>query len=250
MSLSITVLGASGTYAAPGTACSGYLLRSATTNVWLDCGPGTLANLQRHVGLDELDAIVVSHSHPDHWVELPVAVNALRYGLDKPEAGLPVLWTEETANLFGVVSGRPPEPTFDSRVIDETATATIGDIDLLFSRTDHPVETLAVRAHSGGTAIVYSADTGNRWDLASLGSGIDVAVLEATLDEDDADVVQHLTAGQAGSQAARAGVAGLVLTHLVPGSDAEARETEAARAFDGPIAVAHIDDTFPRRGGP
>ena len=244
MSLTITVLGASGTYPAPGTACSGYLLRSTSTSVWLDCGSGSLANLQRHVDLVDLDGVICSHSHPDHWLELPLAVNALRYGLDRFDAHLPLYWTAGTAELFGIVSGRPPTPTFEPQVIDERSTVTIGDIDFSFSRTDHPVETLAVRADAEGRSIAYSADTGNGWDLASLGEGIDLAIVEATLDEDEAGKVQHLTASEAGAQATRAGVAGLVLTHLAPGSDPDARAAAAASAYDGPITVARIDERY------
>ena len=244
MSLTITVLGSSGTYPAAGAACSGYLLRSDTTSVWLDCGTGSLANLQRHVPLDQIDGIVCSHSHPDHWLELPVAVNALRYGLRRPKAMIPLYWTAQTAELFGLVSGHPPRPTFDSRVVDETARPRIGDIEFRFSRTDHPVETLAVRADAGGRSIAYSADTGNDWELASLGERIDVALVEATLDEAEARVVQHLTASQAGAQATRAGVAALVLTHLAPGSDPAVRTASAATTFDGPIAVANIDERY------
>lgn len=242
--LELTVLGSSGTFPGAGTACSGYLLRTPTTTVWLDCGTGTLANLQRHLPLADLDGIVVSHSHPDHWLELPVAVNALRYGLGHSKVGIPLYWTAATAELFGIVSGHPPEPTFRSHVIDQRSQISIGDIAFRFSRTDHPVETLAVRADAGGRSIAYSADTGNGWDLASLGSDIDLAVVEASLDEVDADVVQHLTARQAGSQAARARVAGLLLTHLVPGADPAARMAEAATAYDGPIAVAEIDERY------
>jgi ribonuclease BN (tRNA processing enzyme) len=245
--LSVTVLGCSGTYAGAGGACSGYLLRSATTSIWLDCGPGSLGNLQRHVPLVALDAVVVTHAHPDHWLELPVVLNALRYGLDAGEMGLPLLWTARTAELFEAV-GSHPEPTFCPQIIDETTTATIGDIDLRFSRTDHPVETLAVRADCGGRSIVYSADTGNEWSLASLGADLDLpielALVEATLDEEQRNVVQHLTARQAGEQAAKAGVASLVLTHLAPGSDTTARVAEAEAVFDGPIEVAEIDRTF------
>ena len=243
MTLTITVLGTSGTYPAPGTACSGYLLRTASTAIWLDCGTGTLSNLQRHVPLTDLDGIVCTHSHPDHWLELPVAVNALRYGLGSPMAGLPLFWTRQTEDLFRTVSGKP-QPTFLATVIDETSTVRIGDVDLSFSRTDHPVETLAVRADAGGRSIAYSSDTGDGWELSSLGPGIDVALVEATLDEDEAGRVQHLTAAQAGGQAARAGVAGLVLTHLAPGSDPEARRTAAAAAFGGPVTVARPDERY------
>ncbi len=246
--LTVTVLGCSGTYAGPGGACSGYLLRSPTTSIWIDCGPGSLGNLQRHVPLVALDAVVVTHSHPDHWLELPVVLNALRYGMRVPDLGLPLLWTESTADLFITVAGQRPDPTFASRVIDEYATATIGDIDLRFSRTDHSVETLAVRADNGGRSVVYTADTGDAWRLTSLGSDIDrtidLAIVEATLDEVERNAVQHLTGRQAGAQAAEADVATLVLTHLAPGSDAAARRADAALAYDGPIEVAEIDRTY------
>lgn len=243
MALTITVLGCDGTYAGPGGACSGYLLRSATTAIWLECGPGSLANLQRHVPLAELDGIVVSHTHPDHWLELPVAANALRYGLGALDAGIALHWTEQTASRFGVLSHRPAEPTFLPTVISDGARETIGDIALTYVRTDHPVETLSVRADHGGSTIAYSADTGDGWDLADLGPGIDLAVIEATLDEHEADEVQHLTAGQAGRKAREAGVTSLLLTHLAPGSDPDRRRTDAAAAFDGPIDVAAIDQT-------
>lgn len=245
--LTVTVLGCSGTYAGPGGACSGYLLRTATTSVWMDCGAGSLSNLQRHVSLLDLDGIVVSHSHPDHWLELPVVLNAVRYGLGAPDLGLPLLWTARTAEQFAAIAA-DPAPTFAPRVIDERSTATIGDIDLRFSRTDHPVETLAIRAEHAGRSIVYTADTGDGWRLTSLGSDIDemidLAIVEATLDESEQDVVQHLTASQAGRQAAEAGVASLLLTHLAPGSDPDARRADAARAYAGPIEVAEIDGTY------
>lgn len=241
--LDVTVLGCSGTYPGAGAACSGYLLRTASTSVWLDCGSGTLANLQRHLALDSLDGIVCSHSHPDHWLDLPVAVNALRYGLHRPDIAMPLYWTAATAELFEAVSGRPPEPTLASTVVDETATAVIGDISFRFSRTDHPVETLAVRADAGGRSIAYSADTGNDWALASLGPGIDLALVEASLAE-PVPGIQHLTARQAGEQAARAGVAGLVLTHLVPGADPAAAVAEAAAVFDGPVTAATTHERY------
>ena len=236
--LSVTVLGASGTYPAAGGACSGYLLRSATTSIWLDCGSGSLSNLQRHVGLGDIDGIVCSHQHPDHWLDIPGAVNALRYGLSLADRGLPVFWTAGTAALFDAVSGRPPQPTLTPHVVADGDTARVGDVDLRFSRTEHPVETLAVRADAGGAAVAYSADTGDGWDLGALGPGIDLAVIEATLDEDEAGTVAHLTATQAARKAADAGVASLLLTHLAPGSDPVARLASAAQVFDGPVAIA------------
>lgn len=244
MSLSVTILGCSGTWSGPDQACSGYLLRSPTTTIWMDCGPGTLAGLQRHVPLEELDGIVVSHSHPDHWVELPVTANALRYGLGLADLGLPLLCTAATADLFRAVCGYDARPTFETTVVADGATATIGDIDLTFSGTDHSVETMAVRADHGGGSIAYTADTGPGWSLASLGEGIDVALVEATLEPEQAGRVLHLTGAEAGTTAAEAGVGRLVLTHLAPGTDPEARRSEAGETYDGPLDLATADATF------
>lgn len=241
--LTITVLGCSGTFAGPGGACSGYLVRTPTTSIWLDCGPGSLANLQTHVPLTDLDAIVCSHSHPDHWLEIPVTHNALRYVIERPDP-VPLFWTASTEALFESVTGHRSGPTFDGEIVHDGVKVRIGDVVVTFGRTDHPVETLAVRMEHHGRSLVYSADTGNAWDLAGLGAGADLALVEASLDEDDADRVQHLTASQAGEQAARAGVASLVLTHLVPGSDPTARVDAARRHFDGPLALARVGDTF------
>src|SRR5260370_33746436 len=73
--LSVTVLGTASPYPRPGEPCSGYLLRAAGAAVWADAGSGTMAELQRPVGLDEVDALWISHLHPDHCPELLPAYN-------------------------------------------------------------------------------------------------------------------------------------------------------------------------------
>jgi len=246
MALTVTVLGSAGTYAQADNPCSGYLVRTESTTVWLDCGPGTLGALQQHVGLADLDAIVVSHQHPDHWLELPVLRNAWRYGLRR--AGLPVFATAGVLDLAATVLDADLAPTFDATVIAEGSVARVGDLSFQFSRTDHPVETMACRVTDGARTLAYSADTGPAWSFASLdpdGEGFDLALCEASLDADDAGSVQHLTGGQAGAMARAAGVRRLALTHLMTGT-ASHRELEAAapEAFDGPVEVAGPGTTF------
>ncbi len=82
--MDLTVLGCSGSFGSPaGGACSGYLLRSGQTAIWMDCGNGTFANLQHHIPVEDVDAIVISHLHPDHCVDLYGAHVLLHYGLEK-----------------------------------------------------------------------------------------------------------------------------------------------------------------------
>lgn len=229
----VTVLGCGGTYAAPDNACSGYLVEGAATRLWVDTGPGTLANLQRHVELTDLDAIVLSHEHPDHWLDLPVVRNVLRYVLD--DLRLPVYGTAGTKAMAEFVLDGSLGPTFEWTTVADGDRVTIGSVDTVFSRTDHPVETLAMRFDLGGPSLVYTADTGPDWDVAALGDAPDVVLCEATLDDAEAGQAPHLTGGQAGRAAAEADSGRLLLTHLLPGSDPDRRRGEAAAEFDGPI---------------
>ena len=239
MTLSLTVLGCSGTYAAPGGACSGYLVRGGGTSLWLDAGPGTLANLQRHVDLDELDGVVLSHAHPDHWVDVLPFHNVVRYV--RRRSGLPVLSPARVAELAEAVNGELG-PAFDWRVVSDGSVERLGALTLRFSRTDHPGETLGVRVDGDGASLGYSADTGGGWSLSSLGPGLGLALCEASLPPGAEGSVQHLTAAQAGADARVAGVRRLVLTHLQPGTDAERSRADAEAAFGAPVDVAAIDD--------
>lgn len=244
MGLNVTVLGCSGTYAAAGNACSGYLVRSDRSTVWIDCGPGTLANVQDHVGLDEIDGLVLTHRHPDHWLELPVLRNALLYrcGVE----GLPVFGTAETQAVAEAVIGSELAPTFDWSVITDGSRFGVGDLAFTCSRTDHPVETLAMRVDHAGASVAYSADTGAGWSLDDLSTAgpIDVLFCEATLTPDEEGAVQHLTGAQAGALAAGGEVGRLVLTHLAPGADADQRRREAEATYGGPVEVAEVGVTY------
>jgi len=240
--LTLTVLGCSGTYAAPGGACSGYLVRSASTTLVVDLGSGTLANLQRHVEVADVDAVVLSHEHPDHWLDLPLLRNAMRYVLGLSD--LPVYGTAGTARLAGDLIGEMA-PTLRWTVIDESSDVSVGDLRLRFGRTDHPVETLAVRVDGAGRSLLYSADTGSGWDPVPLGGGVDVLVSEASLPTEEEDRFEHLSGRQAGAYAAALGAARLVLTHVAPGVDPADQQRAAAGEYAGPIDLAAPGAVFP-----
>ncbi len=249
MTLSLTVLGCSGTWASATSACSGYLVTDGTTRVWLDCGPGTMQAVQQHCALTDVDAVVVSHEHPDHCLELPVLRNAFLYGLDGRD--LPLYAPRGVYTLLEkVVGARGLMPTFAPKMIADGSVARIGSLRLAFSRTDHPVETLAVRvddeASPGSPALAYSADTGPGWSLTALGDGIGLAVVEATfLDHEvgEAEAV-HRTARQTGADARSAGAGTLVVTHVPPTGDGEAHRAEAEAAFGGPTILAVPHETY------
>lgn len=242
MSLTVTVLGSSGTYAGVDGACTGFLVRSAGATVMMDAGPGTLANLQRHVAPKELDAVVLSHCHPDHWLELPVLRNALKYVLECE--GLDVFATAETLEMAVEVTGGKLEPTFRPHVIGDLAEFSVEDQQWRCSRTDHPVETMGLRVDAGGRSLGYTADTGPAWSLAELGP-VDLGLSEATFlhDSPERNPV-HLSAHQAGAMARASGVGHLVITHVLPTGSPGESVVEAADAYGAPVDVATLHRTF------
>ena len=248
MALSITVLGCSGTWASADSACSGYYVTDGTTRIWLDCGPGTMSAVQRYSPLEELDAVVITHEHPDHCLELPVLRNALVHG-GLGRRDLPLFAPRGVfALLEKLIGSRGLTPAFQPKMITDRSVMRVGGLRLDFSRTDHPVETLAVRVDVAGRSFAFSADTGSGWTLETLSepsSGIDLAFVESTFTTATfPGSMQHLTAAQAGATAAAAGVRHLVLTHLLPGEDPAAHRAEAATTFGGSLSVARTHERY------
>jgi len=239
LSLSLTVLGCDGSYPGPGGACSGYLLRAGGFVTWLEAGSGTMANLQLHVPLESLGAVVISHAHPDHWSDLEGLYVAMRYVLRL--SGLPVYAPKGVRELTTFAR---EDRTFDWRVPAGGDSAWIGPARWSWSPTDHPVETLAARVEYEGRVLGYSADSGPGWQLTELGGGLHLALVEASLASEAEGTTQHLSARQAGKAAASAGAERLVITHLQPQIDHDRARAEAQAAFGGPVEVAAMGRTW------
>lgn len=234
--MELTVLGCSGSYGAPPNgACSGYLLREGQTAIWMDCGNGSFPNLQQHIDPGDLSAVVLTHEHPDHCVDIYGLHVLLRYGLDR--GNLPVFAPEGAeARLGGLVASWGD--TFDWNAVDDGDKVRVGGIDLRFSRTDHPPPTYAVEASAAGRRLVYTADTGPEWSVEAFGAGADLVLSEASYLHDDIPIAIHLSAQQAGRAAREAKAQRLVLTHLWPRVDPEVSVAEGSEAFGEAVTLA------------
>lgn len=232
MALTLTVLGCAGSFPGKGAACSGYLLRDGTTTVWLDAGSGTMANLQRHVELGDVDAIVLSHEHPDHWRDVEGYHIACKYYLER--SGVPVYAPKPVRGL----AYWDTAPTLVWHTVADGDSVDIGTMRFTFSRTQHPVETLACRVDAGGRTFAYSADTGPGWTFAPFGRGIDTVLCEATMPDISEPSALHLNAAQAGELALQAGATRLVLTHFWPGVDLARAVADAGAIFGGSVLAA------------
>jgi ribonuclease BN (tRNA processing enzyme) len=236
--LTVTVLGCDGSHAGAGGAASGYLVRSWTTgtSLWLDAGPGTFANLLRFCDPRSLDAVVLSHEHPDHCSDLLGLVTAAKYTLGWPRDPVPVLAAPGVAGRLD----KEAEGILDWRTVGDADGADIGGVRLRFSRTDHGPVTLAVRLDGDGSTLGYSADSGPDWSLEALGTGLDLVLCEATYTKDHEGTAQHMSGRQAGSSARAAGARRLVVTHRWPTISAGALGAEAREAFGAPVGQAAV----------
>lgn len=233
----VTVLGCDGSWPGPGGAGSGYLVRVGETTLVLDAGPGTFAVLQTIIDPAEIDAVVVSHHHSDHWSDLWAMHTHARFqGRKHP---LPVYAPAAVVEHAGA-----DHPLLEWRVVTSGDWAGIGEASVAFHRTDHEEETLAVRVDGAGRALGYSADTGPDWSLEALGSELDLLLCEATYTADHEGTAAHLSGRQAGSAARAAGARRVVLTHRWPTIDARAVASEAEAAFGGPVEQAVIGKEF------
>jgi ribonuclease BN (tRNA processing enzyme) len=234
--MELTVLGCSGSYGAPGGgACSGYLLRTDTTSVWVDCGNGTFGHLQEHLDVEDLTAVVLTHGHPDHCVDIYGLHVLLRYGLGLEN--LPV-YAPEGLEKFLLALVSDWGDAFDWRAVGDGDATTIGDIDLRFSRTDHPPPTYAVEASADGRRLIYTADTGPDWSVDAFEPGADLVLSEATYLHDNIPAPIHLSAKQAGEAARAARAQRLILTHLWPRVDPAVAAAEGAEAYGGAVTLA------------
>lgn len=235
--MELTVLGCSGSFGAPaGGACSGYLVRTAGATLWLDCGNGTLANLQRHGAVDDLTAVIVTHWHPDHCVDLYGLHILLQYALGRQ--GLPVYAPEGMEDRLGTLVDGDWGGVFAWNSVGDGDATTVADCSLRFSRTDHPPPTMAVELAADGKRLVYTADTGPAWSPEAFGPGADLVLSEATFQRHNELGRVHISARQAGDAARAAGARRLMLTHLWPGLDPNASVVEGSEAFGREVLLA------------
>ncbi|HKZ28968.1 MAG TPA: MBL fold metallo-hydrolase [Acidimicrobiia bacterium] len=239
----LTILGSNGTYPTPGRPTSGYLLQHEETSIWMDTGSGTFAALQRVIDFTTLDALVISHVHADHCLDVLGFYHAVKYG-GLARTGIPTYVPAGLAERLKGFLGDPDHPlgaTLDFRVQDDQEHATISGIEVDFAVTDHPVPTLGVRATDGtGRVLAYSADTGPQGEWSRIADGADLFLCEATYQgsADEKPWSHHLTAGEAGQIARRVGAKALMLTHIWPALDPERSVQEAEHTFGKPVGLA------------
>ena len=250
--MKLTVLGCSGSVPGPASPASGYLLEAEGYRLVVDLGHGAFGALQRHVSPCDVDAIVISHLHADHCIDLTAYIVALRYG----GTGFRCAGPENRIPLIGVPGTRDRlEAAYDplARKLGlhelfafATPTASeLGPFRMSYAPMNHPTPTNAVRIEHQGRSLVYSADTGESKELIELAQDATVLLCEASVGRAEEQIPDlHLTGRQAGEHAEAAGVERLIVTHVPPWNSVQEAADDAADAFAGAVEIAQADGVY------
>ena len=249
--MKLTVIGGSASCPNPGGACSSFLVSHEGISVLLDCGPDSISVLRQHTKLRDIGAVVISHLHSDHTLDLVPFRYGLRYIPGGRGPQIP-LWLppggenflERLGQLFAL-GAEAEQPFFSTEFVvaefDPDAKIDVGPFSIEFMPTHHFIDCWAMRLEAGGRRLVYLADSGFVQPLVEFAQGADVVICEATLPSEATGMPEnsgHLTAAQAGEIAQRAGAGHLLLTHLWDENDVQLVAKEARSTFMGAITIA------------
>ena len=260
----ITVLGKSPSWQDAGGACSGYLVEDGETSLLLDCGNGVFSKLRRFRDYVTLDAVVVSHMHADHFLDLVPFSYALTYaprqqpvpvdrwpGTDapaRPDLHLPSGGRDVIRRVVGSWGNEDlVEKAFRMHEYETTDELAIGSLRLRFHEVPHFLETHAIDMVSadGGGRFTFGADCRPCDELPKFAQGTDLLMLEATLPRPErAGPRGHLTPAEAGEHGRRANARRLVITHISDELDELWARDEASKAFGAPVEVAREGATY------
>lgn len=238
----ITVLGKSPSWPDAGGACSGYLVQEDGFTLVLDCGAGVFAKLRATVDYLDVDAVLITHLHSDHFFDLVPFSYALsysprrRHGAPPPPLHAPPGARQVFAATLGAW-GQPDliDSAFALREYEPAVGSTLGPLRVRFCEVPHLTRTFAVELTSGDRRFTFSADCGPNDALVQFAHDTDLLLIEATLLE---PAEGHLTAREAGDHARRAGARRVVLTHFSDELDPERVRADASKAYGASVDLA------------
>ena len=236
----LVVLGACGAWPAAGEACSGYLVEAEGFRVLLDAGYATLPELLKKMGAEDLNAVLISHGHPDHCADLSPLLRARALGGKNPPA-LPIYSLKGAIDAVLALDG--PEMLKDAytlKEIEPEGSFDLGPFLVEAREMPHFVPSVGFRLTVGEKVLAYTGDAGPTANIPEMARDADVLLAEATYLEEVPERSTGLlsSAKHAGIYATQARVRGLVLTHLWPGTDREAAKGVASKFFKGATQVA------------
>ena len=251
--MELIVLGAAPAYTdRPGSAASSYLLRQGDAALLLDLGQGAFANLASTVEPSSLTAVLVSHLHPDHFIDLVPLRHYLKWEFD-PSRRVRVLAPAGLAERLDALDGQPgfTAEALDVERLSEGAHR-VGPFELEVRRVSHTDESYAFRvavaapdAASAAAGLVYSGDCSRVEDLIPLIRAGDTLLSEASFGAGPVvPGAHHITSGDAARAASTGGATRLLLTHVLSGRSRTDILAATQAAFAGPVQMVTEGDRF------
>lgn len=253
----VTVLGSCGAWPEAGRACAGFLVADAGVRLVVDLGYATAPRLFALVPADRIDAVLITHGHPDHCADLHALFRARYYGhRGTGLPPLPVYTPPGVVHPLGPLEGPEGDDllreTFAVREFTPGARLTVGALRVETMALPHYLPNAGVRVCGPrGRTFAYTGDTGPADAVAEVGRDADLFAVDATFQgtpggagASGTEERLNLSATEAGRLAERSGARRLLLTHFWPGLDRRVSVAEAATAFRGEILVADEGAVF------
>jgi ribonuclease BN (tRNA processing enzyme) len=242
--LKLTVLGWTSGISGPTSPQAGYMLQTDETTLLFECGAGVVAELQKQFEMTDFEAMLISHLHADHIVDVMELVVHRRYNpiWDEPgyERRLPT-WApaeapERLAYAYApTAAARETESltdVFDFRTIEDGTKLTVGDIEVEVIAVQHSIECYGFRFTAGGRTLGFSSDTGPCDGVMKIARDADIFLCEATWNQ-SREASSHLSGREAGRIAKEAGAKRMLLTHIESWVDQDEIIGEARGAYGG-----------------
>ncbi|MQA12354.1 MAG: MBL fold metallo-hydrolase [Pseudonocardiaceae bacterium] len=233
----LTVLGSCAAWPDAGQASSGYLLEYDGFRAVLDLGYGTLPRLLEHCPDGRVDAVLITHEHPDHCADASGLLRMRHYTAARER--LPLYCT---SGVLDRIEHAEPDITltdvFDAHELPQCCQ--IGPFELESMTLPHHVPNVGIRLIAPGLVVAYTGDTGPDPALEILGAHADLYLMEATRQAPAPPGSPRLvlTAREAGEWATKARAHRLVLTHFWPGADRAVSVRQARETFHGDVLAA------------
>ena len=239
--MKLKVLGTQSPIAKKGHHCPGFFLQDGKNRILLDCGSGTHSLLNFPSDLENL-SVIITHLHRDHYNDVYNLQYASFVSHNQRRLERPInIYMPDTPVKKAEDVKEETESYALYHSINEDTNLKIGNMDISFCKTDHPVETYAVKIKNGNKTIVYTSDTSfsAKDRIAEFAKDADLLICESSLLKEHGfpKINSHLTAEQAAKIAKQANVKGLALTHFWHEEDTKKYVNEAKQIFKNVIAL-------------
>ncbi|MFW6287854.1 MAG: MBL fold metallo-hydrolase [bacterium] len=235
--MKVTILGSRGAYPNKDEGCSGYLFQADGYNLLIDCGSGVVSMLQNYIKLTELDSVIISHYHADHFSDISV----LQHGImiecmaNNMEKNLDIYGNQENEN-YGELTYKNYTT---GMAYQEGNQLNLGPFRVNFLKTQHSSPCCAVQILYRDKKIVYTADTAYFDQLVSFSENADLLLAECSLyPGTDGQQMGHMNSTDNANLANNAGVNKLIISHLPNYGDNRLLLEDAKKHFSSAIELA------------